>query len=1478
VNGNHMRILPRLLLLLPALILLTPTTADAKLAFFRNYPDLEWNVIRTEHFNVFYPESRNPNNKHQVDADFTARKTAFVAEEMYPLVCGQFNYYLDETVNIVMLDQTDELTGYTVPNFDWIVVSAHHSDMLWRLRGHHDWLRNVMYHEFAHVVSLKADQVFAEESFGAVISADWYDGRGSTDLDGDGKQDLGVSVDVEASVFLGTGDPWFWVEGGAEYYTQVAGINTWTSNRDMRMRMDILEGWALNFDDMADYQGSNGGFDGNRHYLSGYSFALYLEERFGEGVYQSFALKRDEKGWSPNWLSVIEDTLNISADELHDDWKVWAMEKYAVVRDEVMKDPAIGTEVGWELSYWNTDSPESLEKLAHVKGFKGAARYKWRADRERATQIYGWGSRFSPDGKWFARSVRWGGQVVNIGADDLLPFSTERSYGDQDLADAQYFKKFAKQFSTTLPDFGFIDFSPDSSKVLVTCGEDVPGPMEAKAATANEDYIDLDGYDWHTMCYIDLAEREEEGRRLYEEYWGDLDPMAEDLRNYERLRRGLDELPTDYEKAVKDKKKVGPKSKLTHWYDFLKPKYTKKGLMHFLGGDEKGNPNPDLRRAAYPTWSPDGRTIAFVKYDDMTQNVWTVDFETGDITELTRWEDGTRIEGLDFSPDGRQIVMGAFRYNHMDIYTVNVDGSDAKALTFDSFEDRDPHWGHDGNIYFTSDRVDSIYNVFKLNPRLEAGRPDADLDGILDADDACPEERENFNLYKDRDGCPDGIPITVSKDKIEIGEKIFFELDSDVIKDESHDLVNAIARVLLENPQIEVIEVQGHTDSQGEDEYNLDLSDRRAASVVRFLTNAGVQPDRLTNKGYGETVPLLEDETEEAFATNRRVEFAIIQQREVSEVRSLESGTSSDITLYGGQSAGAAAIEGSGLTEKKPVHICGQAPDDRYLNNAYLLQVTNVVSGAFTPHLTPKGHLLYDLYQPWGWEPYGLRCEEFHNSVVDDTLLVIDQATVQFAGPQEVYPDYTAVTESVPLHIAFPRNPAIIPILNIGQATLDRPLVDVGFQFAISDALDTNSGFVVGTAGENLLLFTRWTNKQWWPEFYVGGMLRSMKFSYWYDLDDDGSTETTDDRFLSAGKQRYFVGAGFAGVNLPISALLNIDISTFHLYVGIQGVGEGKEFRDLNYRANQTLAVTLRSRAFDPRRVGRSTDMNINPRGGRVFTFTWNPNYTQSLNEATGGVSVDDGQIFRGYHFNRFLISHSEYVKLPWKLPNGVDAGHSLQVEAQVGLVDRNVAYGDEFKAGGGAGNNFRNPFSSNSFFAGYEGFSLSGETQAILHLQYRFPLARQIDTKIGDLYLESAYMQVFGTVGNLWSYRLKDPDNSIEYFGEPTVVDETGRQGGQFANEEHLVREWPGMEAQENGNNVLGDIGVEFRLAAMLFNRSRFFSSFAVAYGFNQVAGRGDVNNDGILSNSADPSINTRSDEKEPGGFRFYIRLGTGW
>jgi len=1427
-----------LLLALPFFLVAMPQQADARLAFFRNYPDVKWKVIKTEHFNVFYPVSRKiEGTDHPINGELTARKTAFVAEEMYPLVCGQFNYYLDETVNIVMLDQTDELTGYTVPNFDWIVVSGRHSDNLWRLRGHHDWLRNVMYHEFGHVVSLKADQPLAEESFGAVIGTRWRDGR--------------VNTNAEVSAFVGTGDPWFWVEGGAEYYTDVAGINNWTANRDMRMRMDILEGTALNFGDMQDYYGSHGGFDGNRHYLSGYSFALYLEERFGEGVYQSFALKRAEKGWSPQWLNVIEDVLNISADELYDDWQAWAAEKYGKVRDEIMKDPAIGTPMRTSEQYWVSDKPANVEKAAWLKSLKGGQKYKWRRDQERADGFYNNAARFNADGtRWAHKEVyRDKITIVYKGEDAYPALNPGLDWADtSDPVVAADTKEHKLPLSFS-PGDGMFDWSPDGTQLVMPCSEDMALTKAAhKHPLFTEETMNLDGYAWHQLCIVDLELLEAKSRELMVEHFG-LDPMEEDAEQIEKQRRGFKPGEDVHEKTK------GKKFKRRHWMDWA-DEVPKGEIVRTLPGDH--------RRMSDPAWSPDGTTIAYVRYNDSTQNLVTVNADTGEVTELTHFTDATRLEGLDWSPDGTQLVSGLFRWNMQDIYVFDAKTGEGRPLTADRFEDRDPHWGHDGNIYFTSDRVGGIFNIFRLNPRVEAGTFDSDLDGIADADDACPDEPETRNLYRDNDGCPDAVPIRVTKDQIEIDEKIFFELDSDVIQARSHELVRAIARVIVDNPQIKSIEIGGHTDSQGDAEYNLGLSDRRAASVVTFLVGEGVEVERLVSKGYGLTIPLIDEETEEAFAKNRRVEFLILEQEEVSEV--VEG-------VEGGPDEGEE-------TEETPEEVAaapkGCLEDVERLQNAYLVQMTNVVSGAFWPNYTPAGNMLYEHYTPFGWKPYGLHCSEFANKVVDDTSLVINLADYPLDVPQEVYPDYSAVTQDVKFHGGWVRNPMLIPIVNVGNVSLSHIGVDLAVFFAVSDSLDTNNVSVYAQAGEDLLAHVAYTNGAGWAEFSAFGFFRMIKTDYGFLLDDDENIATTDDQNLWDQKLAYFIYGGGIGLNLPFHQLFDVSLSGFHYALAVQGVDDGKKLQPIRYRGIHDVTVRLFSQGLARNLIWDR--IRINPRGGRGITFVWQPNFTVPLNSASAGVDVDDGQVFKSYFYNRFDLSFTEYIALPVKNHLGEEAGHTLQIEVQASAIDRNVPFSDEIRGGGAGGLNRTNPLSANTTFAGYEPYSLSGETAALVNLQYRFPLVKDIDKKLGILYIDSIYLQFFGTVGNFWSYKVKNEQTS-SLFGELVLADEDARVGGGHDRAgDGVVREVPGMIASENGNYILADAGVEIRLAANLFNRSQWNSFFRVAYGFMPVTGRGDVDGDDIFTNGADPTLDNRSTEKEPSGLRFYLGIGTGW
>jgi outer membrane protein OmpA-like peptidoglycan-associated protein len=167
--------------------------------------------------------------------------------------------------------------------------------------------------------------------------------------------------------------------------------------------------------------------------------------------------------------------------------------------------------------------------------------------------------------------------------------------------------------------------------------------------------------------------------------------------------------------------------------------------------------------------------------------------------------------------------------------------------------------------------------------------PDNDGDGILDVDDICPNIPEVMNGFKDEDGCPDDMKAVVVGDAIVILDKVFFRTNRAMLLKKSYALLNAVAQTLQDNPQITLIEVQDHTDSDADDDHNMDLSNRRAAAVKNYLKAYGVEASRLSSKGYGESTPVATNDTDEGKAKNRRVEFKIIHQDKKTELRGVDT-------------------------------------------------------------------------------------------------------------------------------------------------------------------------------------------------------------------------------------------------------------------------------------------------------------------------------------------------------------------------------------------------------------------------------------------------------------------------------------------------------------------------------------------------------------------------------------------------------------
>jgi outer membrane protein OmpA-like peptidoglycan-associated protein len=147
--------------------------------------------------------------------------------------------------------------------------------------------------------------------------------------------------------------------------------------------------------------------------------------------------------------------------------------------------------------------------------------------------------------------------------------------------------------------------------------------------------------------------------------------------------------------------------------------------------------------------------------------------------------------------------------------------------------------------------------------------PDTDGDGVNDEEDKCINEKGPASNF----GCP-VISEEIIK-RVNIAAKnVFFATASDKLLKQSNKRLDDVVAILNENPSFK-IQIDGHTDSQGKDEYNMDLSNKRAASVKAYLISKGIAESRLNSTGYGETKPIADNAKAAGRAQNRRVEMTL---------------------------------------------------------------------------------------------------------------------------------------------------------------------------------------------------------------------------------------------------------------------------------------------------------------------------------------------------------------------------------------------------------------------------------------------------------------------------------------------------------------------------------------------------------------------------------------------------------------------------
>ena len=201
----------------------------------QNHPELRWQVVETEHFRVMY---------HQ-GLEGAAARAAEIAEHAYAPVTDLYDYRPVDKVRIVLKDYDDYANGAAYFYHDTIEIWTSALEHDYELRGTSDWLRNVITHEFVHIVSLGAARRMPQRVPALYLQYFGYEREKD-------RPDILIGYpDVLASYpVMNTVVPMWFAEGVAQYQALGARYDRWDSHRDMLLRMGVLEDDLLTFNEM----------------------------------------------------------------------------------------------------------------------------------------------------------------------------------------------------------------------------------------------------------------------------------------------------------------------------------------------------------------------------------------------------------------------------------------------------------------------------------------------------------------------------------------------------------------------------------------------------------------------------------------------------------------------------------------------------------------------------------------------------------------------------------------------------------------------------------------------------------------------------------------------------------------------------------------------------------------------------------------------------------------------------------------------------------------------------------------------------------------------------------------------------------------------------------------------------------------------------------------------------------------------------
>jgi hypothetical protein len=388
------------------------------------------------------------------------------------------------------------------------------------------------------------------------------------------------------------------------------------------MRTSVLEDRMLTLDELVTVLDKRDWGDAERGYQGGYSFARYVRERYGDGVWRQLA-DASARRWRADWDGVVRDVLGVPLAALHADWIASLNQRYGAVYDQVRADgEVVGREMTLTAQPWQFTDPKGRDAWF---ARSGGAR-----DREVLRESSGtWDffPRFSADGRWYAESAR-GPLSITATPETLYPAlagavpdpvalaETHRRAVDQSV---RFPMAWARSF----------DFVPGEDEVVLSGTEEMLEDLGWLR-------LEGDGYDWGQLYRLDLTPRI--ARRRHRGGWESYETLAPKRLNGWRDRKRFTAIPNTLRGSDPA---VHPEGERIAFFQYEDGTYHL-GTVGLDGSDPRRLTDfRDGTALQGVDWSPDGERLVFSMFRGVQQDLYVIDADGSNLRPLNqdRWED-----------------------------------------------------------------------------------------------------------------------------------------------------------------------------------------------------------------------------------------------------------------------------------------------------------------------------------------------------------------------------------------------------------------------------------------------------------------------------------------------------------------------------------------------------------------------------------------------------------------------------------------------------------------------------------------------------------------------------------------------------------------------------------------------------------------------------------------------------------------------